>query len=150
RPEPDIRIAATSPDTFVTNGKLGYPIFVAVRTGTFAELVPDIETYRAAYKAAGHPGKAQVYLRVPMYVAQTDAAAPSECAARLLAFYKAHAKNLLEAARKIGEKAAIERARGAEALMTMTYDEALGTKLVSGSPAAVIDQLTTIRDALGL
>lgn len=150
RPEPDIRIAATSPDTFVTNGTLGYPIFVAVRSGTFAELAPDIEVYRKAYKDAGHPGKPQVYLRVPMYVAETDDKARSDCAASVLAFYKAHAQNLIEAARKIGEKAAIERAKGAEALMTMTYDEALGTKLVSGTPAAVIDQLTAIRDALGL
>jgi len=32
----------------------------------------------------------------------------------------------------------------------MTYDEALGTKLVSGTPAAVVEQLTAIRDDLGL
>jgi alkanesulfonate monooxygenase SsuD/methylene tetrahydromethanopterin reductase-like flavin-dependent oxidoreductase (luciferase family) len=150
RPAPDIRIAATSPDTFATNGKMGYPIFVAVRTGTFSELVPDIQIYRDAWKAAGHAGKPQVYLRVPMYVAESDAAAQTDCEASVLAFYKNHAANLIEAARKIGEKAAIERAKAAEALMHMTYAEALGTKLVSGTPAGVIAQLTAIRDELGL
>jgi alkanesulfonate monooxygenase SsuD/methylene tetrahydromethanopterin reductase-like flavin-dependent oxidoreductase (luciferase family) len=148
--QPDIRIAATSPDTFETNGKLGYPIFVAVRSGTFSELRPDIQVYRDAYKAAGHPGKPQVYLRVPMYVADTDATARAESEASILQFYKNHAQNLLEAARKIGEKAAIERAKGAEALLNMTWGEALGSKLVAGAPAAVVEQLTAIRDDLGL
>ena len=85
------------------------------------------EQTRDAYKAAGHPGKPQVYLRVPMYVADTDDKARAESEASILQFYKNHAQNLLEAARKIGEKAAIERAKGAEALLNMTWGEALGS-----------------------
>ena len=50
-------------------------------------------------------------------MAETDDRARAESEASILQFSKNHANNLLEAARKIGEKAAIERAKGAEALL---------------------------------
>ena len=46
-----------APDTFPAIGELGCPIFVAVRHGTFSELVPSIKAYREACRAAGHPGR---------------------------------------------------------------------------------------------
>ena len=65
KPHPPIRIAATSPDTFAKIGALGYPIFVAVRLGVLSELAPLIAEYHAAWREAGHPGKGEIYLRVP-------------------------------------------------------------------------------------
>jgi alkanesulfonate monooxygenase SsuD/methylene tetrahydromethanopterin reductase-like flavin-dependent oxidoreductase (luciferase family) len=78
RPYPPIRIAAASADTFPAIGELGWPIFVAVRHGTFSELVPSIKAYREAWKASDHPGEGEVYLRVPAYIAETEERARSE------------------------------------------------------------------------
>src|SRR6201982_2257226 len=78
KPWPEIRIAANSPDTFPAIGKLGHGVFVAVRLGTLSELAPNIRAYREAYKAAGHPGQGQVFLRAPVYVAETAEQARSD------------------------------------------------------------------------
>ena len=80
---PEIRIAATSPDTYAAIGAMGYPIFCAVRLGTLSELGPNLRAYRDAWAAAGHPGHGQVFLRVPVYVAATEAQARAEPEARL-------------------------------------------------------------------
>ena len=58
--------------------ELGHPIFVAARTGNLSELAPLVKTYREAWKKAGHPGEGEVYLRVPVYVADTDEKAREE------------------------------------------------------------------------
>jgi alkanesulfonate monooxygenase SsuD/methylene tetrahydromethanopterin reductase-like flavin-dependent oxidoreductase (luciferase family) len=72
QPYPPIRIAAASPDTYPAAGTRGLPIFINARYGSFAEFAPEIRAYREAYKAAGHEGKGQVYLRVPTYLAETE------------------------------------------------------------------------------
>ncbi len=150
QPWPELRVAATSPDTFPTNGEAGHPIFVAVRSGTFQDLGPEIAEYHAAWAAAGHQGKGQIFLRVPTYVAATDAQARAESEASILQFYKNHAQLLKDAAIKTGEPAAIARAGHAERLLTLNYEEGLGCNLVAGSPDSVIKQLTALRDELGL
>src|SRR5229473_5744104 len=71
KPFPPIRIAAASPDTYPTVGERGLPIFINARYGSFAEFAPEIRAYREAYAAAGHPGRGQVYLRVPVYLGET-------------------------------------------------------------------------------
>ena len=58
--------------------ELGHPIFVAARTGNLSELAPLVKTYREAWKKAGHPGEGEVYLRVPVYVADTEEKAREE------------------------------------------------------------------------
>jgi len=78
QPWPEIRVAAASPDTYTEVAALGHPIFVAARTGDLSELAPLIKTYRDAWKEAGHPGKGEVFLRVPVYVADTEEAAYEE------------------------------------------------------------------------
>src|SRR5579862_2218434 len=74
RPWPEIRVAAASPDTYEEMGTMGHAIFVAARTGNLSELGPMVKIYQAAWKAAGHPGKGGVFLRVPVYVAETEEA----------------------------------------------------------------------------
>src|SRR6186997_2154109 len=78
KPWPEIRIAANSADTFPAIAKLGHAVFVAVRLGTLEELEPNITAYRKAWKEAGHPGEGQVFLRAPVYLAETDQAALEE------------------------------------------------------------------------
>src|SRR5258707_1280048 len=78
QPWPEIRIAAASPDTYVEVGAMGHPIFIAARTGNLSELAPLVKTYRTAWKEAGHAGQGEVYLRVPVYVAETEDKAREE------------------------------------------------------------------------
>ena len=56
KPHPPIRIAGASEDTFPTLGRLGYPLFVSVRSASLSGLAPDLKAYRQAYAEAGHPG----------------------------------------------------------------------------------------------
>src|SRR6516164_3128754 len=51
KPCPPIRVAAASEETFPSLGEAGYPIFVAVRSGSLSGLAPDLAAYRQAYKA---------------------------------------------------------------------------------------------------
>ena len=65
----EIRIAASTPDTFPAIGALGYPVFAAgAPSATWHELAPHIKAYHEAYKAAGHPGKGKVFVsRADLY-----------------------------------------------------------------------------------
>src|SRR5271154_5478244 len=74
KPWPEIRVAANSADTFPQIAKLGHAVLVAVRQGSLEELEPNISAYREAWKAAGHPGAGKVFLRAPVYLADTDQA----------------------------------------------------------------------------
>ena len=59
QPYPPIRVAAASEETFPSLGEAGYPIFVAVRSGSLSGLAPDLAAYRDAYREAGHPVRAR-------------------------------------------------------------------------------------------
>src|SRR5277367_5678425 len=78
KPHPPIRIAGASEDTFPILGTLGYPLFVAVRSGSLGGLAPDLRAYREAYTAAGHKGRGEVHLRLSLHVAETDAEAQAQ------------------------------------------------------------------------
>jgi alkanesulfonate monooxygenase SsuD/methylene tetrahydromethanopterin reductase-like flavin-dependent oxidoreductase (luciferase family) len=57
QPHPEIRIAASQPDTYGAIGTLGYPLFAALRASPLGDLPANIRAYRDAYRAAGHPGQ---------------------------------------------------------------------------------------------
>src|ERR1700730_11847892 len=116
RPHPPIRVAATSPDTFPVIGALGYPIFVAVRLGTLSELAPNIQAYREAYRAAGHPGEGQVFLRVPIYLADTYEQARSEPEQSIMNFYRYLGGALEDSATRAGVRAIENRAERGQRL----------------------------------
>ncbi|MGH7933218.1 MAG: LLM class flavin-dependent oxidoreductase [Candidatus Binataceae bacterium] len=150
KPHPPIRVAATSPDTYPAMGKLGYPIFVAVRIGTISELGPTIQSYREAYKAAGHSGRGQVFLRVPVYVAETAERARSEPEQSIMYFYRTLGRGLEDSASRAGVRAIEQRAERGQRLQAITYDEALRDKLIVGTPEMVADRLRELREELGL
>src|SRR5712691_8190330 len=88
KPHPPLRVAASSADTFPAIGAMGLPIFVAVRLGTMEELGPHIAAYREAYRSAGHAGQGEVYLRVPIYVGETEASARADPEQSIMQFYR--------------------------------------------------------------
>src|SRR5260370_25567291 len=51
-----IRVAATTQETYPMVGRMGYPIFIAVRTTSIADLKRFIGGHHEARRAAGPPG----------------------------------------------------------------------------------------------
>ena len=150
QPHPPIRIAATSPDTYAAVGAQSYPIFCAVRLGTLSELVPHIEAYRAAYRAAGHPGAGQVFLRLPVYVAETEAQAVTEPEASIMQFYRGLGRGLEETAAAAGARTVEQRAERGQRLQEVSWEEARREKVIVGTPATVAERLGELRAELGL
>jgi alkanesulfonate monooxygenase SsuD/methylene tetrahydromethanopterin reductase-like flavin-dependent oxidoreductase (luciferase family) len=150
KPHPPLRIAATSSDTFPQIGAMGLPIFVAVRLGTLEELGPDIKAYREAYRAAGHPGEGEVYLRVPIYVGEDEASARAEPEQSIMQFYRALAVQVRDSATRPGARASERRAERGEALGNVTYDEALRGKVLVGTPDSVSARLKELIGTIGL
>jgi alkanesulfonate monooxygenase SsuD/methylene tetrahydromethanopterin reductase-like flavin-dependent oxidoreductase (luciferase family) len=150
KPWPEIRIAANSADTFPAIAKLGHAVFVAVRLGTLEELEPNITAYREAWKEAGHPGEGKVFLRAPVYVAETDQAAREEPEESIMYFYRYLGERLVDSATRSGVRAVEDRAARGGRLQTITYDEALRDKLIVGSPERVTDRLMGLQETLGL
>ena len=150
KPWPEIRVAANSPDTFPAIGKLGHGVFVAVRLGTLSELAPNIRAYREAYKAAGHSGEGKVFLRAPVYVAETAEQARSEPEDSIMYFYRYLGERLEDSATRAGVRAIEDRAARGRRLQTITYDEALRDKIIVGTPEQVTDRLMQLRGELGL
>jgi alkanesulfonate monooxygenase SsuD/methylene tetrahydromethanopterin reductase-like flavin-dependent oxidoreductase (luciferase family) len=150
QPAPPIRVAATSPDTFLSIGQQGKPIFLAVRHEDARDFAPQIESYRKAWREAGHSGEGQVFLRAPGYLAATEKAAREEVEASLMHYYRAQGALLADSARRAGVDAADRRAKTAERLNTITYDEAVAGTVLIGSPESVSQRLEALRADLGL
>ena len=149
-PYPEIRIATTSPDTYAVNGALGYPIFCATRLGDLSELGPLLRTYREAWVAAGHPGQGQVFLRVPVYIAETAERARSEPEASVMHFYRYLGQRIEQSATSAGARDIENRSARGLKLQSIDYDEALRNKIIVGTPDQVEERLSALRAELGL
>ena len=150
RPYPPIRVAANSADTFPAAGEQGHALLVAVRLGTLTELVPNILAYRAAYRAAGHPGEGQVFLRLPIYIGETAEQAIDEPEASIMQFYRGLGAQLEKSATGPGARPIESRADRGQRLQSVSYEEARREKVIVGTPAMVVDRLQALRDELGL
>jgi alkanesulfonate monooxygenase SsuD/methylene tetrahydromethanopterin reductase-like flavin-dependent oxidoreductase (luciferase family) len=150
KPYPPLRIAATSPDTYPTIGAMGLPIFVAVRLGTIEELGPNIAAYREAYRAAGHAGQGEVYLRVPIYVGETEASARADPEHSIMPFYRTLGAQIEDSATRAGARAIEQRAERGQALQTIGYDDVLRDKVIVGTPDSVTKRLQELIRKLGL
>ena len=109
-----------------------------------------MEIYRDAWKAAGHPGKGEVYLRAPVYVGDTVEQALSDPEESLMQFYRYLGARLEESANRAGIFDTARRIEGAQRLQTMTYDEARRGRAILGTPEMVADRLAELREQLGL
>ena len=149
RPHPPVRVAANSADTFPAVGTLGDAVMVAGRAGALKDLIPNIQAYRDAYRAAGHPGRGEVYLRIPIYVAETEARAREEPEASVMGFYRVLGARIEASAEQTGARAVERRAERGRGLQTITYEEVLRDKIVVGTPGGVVDRLHQLREEIG-
>ncbi len=150
KPWPEIRVAANSADTFPQIARLGHAVLVAVRQGTLEELEPNITAYREAWKEAGHPGEGKVFLRAPVYLAETDQAARDEPEESIMYFYRYLGERLEDSATRAGVQQSDLRAARGRRLQTISYEDALVEKLIVGSPERVADRLLGLRETIGL
>ena len=150
KPYPPLRIAATSPDTYPAIGAMGLPIFVAVRLGTIEELGPNIAAYRQSYRSAGHPGEGQVYLRVPIYIGETEETARAEPEQSIMQFYRTLGQQIEDSATRAGARAIEQRAERGQALQTISYEDSLRDKVIVGTPDKVTARLQDLIRKLGL
>jgi len=150
KPYPEFRMAAATPETFPQIGRLGLPIFVAVRQGPFSQLAEHIKAYREAYAAAGHEGRGRVFLRVPAYLAETRTRARAEAEESLMSFFRYQAELGRDSARRAGGEIAAQRLRRVERLEALTYDEALATQVLIDEPDGFTARLREVEEEIGL
>lgn len=150
QPWPEIRVAAASPDTYVEVAELGHPIFVAARTGNLSELAPLVKTYREAWKKAGHAGEGEVYLRVPVYVADSEDKAREEPRESIMHLLRYIGDRLAASAGAAGARAIENRAERGARMQTIDYEEVLRERMIVGTPPRVVGRLQELQGELGL
>jgi alkanesulfonate monooxygenase SsuD/methylene tetrahydromethanopterin reductase-like flavin-dependent oxidoreductase (luciferase family) len=150
KPVPPIRIAASTPDTFPAIGRRGAAIFASVRHTTWSDLAKQIDSYHEAWKEAGHPGRGQVFVSAPTYIAATDERARAEPKESIMHFYHEQANLLEGAAKLVDPETAARRMRRVNQLRNLDYDEAVHTNALVGTPAMITEQLSALRQEIGL
>jgi alkanesulfonate monooxygenase SsuD/methylene tetrahydromethanopterin reductase-like flavin-dependent oxidoreductase (luciferase family) len=150
KPTPPIRIAASTPDTFPAIGRRGAPIFASVRHTTWATLAEQVRSYHDAWQAVGHPGRGQVFVSAPTYLAETDEAALAEPRDSIMHFYHEQANLLEGAARLVDAETATRRMRRVRQLREIDYDETLTTNALVGTPEMIAKRLCALQAEIGL
>ena len=151
QPHPKVRIAASSEDSFGRIGRLGYPIFLGLRTMDVEDLKTNLQEYKQEWQAAGHPGEGgDINVRFPVYIAPTEAEAIEEPKESIEAFFQRQ-RELFEYSRgRQGADVSAGRQARYERLVNSTYEDLLETRVVFGSPEQVIDRLHEFREMLGV
>ncbi len=150
QPHPPMRMAANSVETFPFVGRLGLPLFVGLRDLDIPELRAHLQTYRAAWRDAGHAGQGDVCLRIPVYAGATEKAAVEEPYENITYFFRRHAE-LTRSGLGRGDTGPGERRRArVEQLDQLSYENILQTRVAFGTAAGLIDRLARVRDELGL
>ena len=129
---------------------MGFALVTGLRGFDVPQIKRQIAAYRTARHEAEHPGDGSVYLRIPVYVADTEAQARSEPEESTIRSYRRLAENFAASVGEAGTTAGEERARRAEALSQVTYDELLQDRVAYGTPDMVVERLRRLRDDLGL
>ena len=151
QPHPPIRIAATTSDTFPVIGKMGFAIFVGVRGMSLDGVAEQVESYRAAWREAGHEGEIDVSLRVPVYVGETEEDALTAPEESFMRQFRRLGGQLAASASRAGSDPGEERAeRGAQLASIQWERNVIGQKAAVGTPEMVIEQLKVMKDTLRL
>ena len=151
KPHPKIRIAASSDDSFGRIGRLGYPIFLGLRTMDVEDLKTNLQEYREEWKKAGHPGDGgDINVRFPMYIAPSDEEAIEEPQGSIEAFFERQRELLDYSLGRPGTQDSKVRQARYDRLANITYEDLLETRVVFGSPERVKDRLVQFQEMLGI
>jgi alkanesulfonate monooxygenase SsuD/methylene tetrahydromethanopterin reductase-like flavin-dependent oxidoreductase (luciferase family) len=150
KPHPPIWVAATTQDTFPMVGRMGFSLVTGLRGFDVPDIARQIAAYRAGREEAGHRGPGSVFLRIPVYVAETADRARTEPEESTVRSYRRLADNFATSVGAAGTTTGEDRVKRAQGLSQVTYDELLRDRLAYGTPDMVVERLTTLRDELGL
>src|SRR5271170_87515 len=150
KPTPPIRIAASTPDTFPAIGRRGLPVFASVRHTGWSDLAGQIRSYHEAWEAAGHPGRGQVFVSAPTYIAETEEHARAEPKDSIMHFYHEQANLLEGAAKLVDPETAARRMRRVHDLRARSYDDALQANVLIGTPETIAAKLKALQAEIGL
>jgi alkanesulfonate monooxygenase SsuD/methylene tetrahydromethanopterin reductase-like flavin-dependent oxidoreductase (luciferase family) len=150
KPTPPIRIAASTPDTFPAIGRRGAAIFASVRHTSWSDLAQLIRSYHEAWETAGHPGRGQVFVSAPTYIAETEERARAEPQESIMHFYHEQANLLEGAAKLVDPETAARRMQRVHQLRARTYDEALQANVLIGTPDTIAERLGALQAEIGL
>jgi alkanesulfonate monooxygenase SsuD/methylene tetrahydromethanopterin reductase-like flavin-dependent oxidoreductase (luciferase family) len=129
-------------------GRLGAPLFVAVRTVSLSDLKRHLPTYQAAWTASGHAGRGDVGVSVPLYVAETARQAREEPEASTMGFFRSISKALKKSDGATAQTAEAREAR-ASRLAEISYDEVLADYAIVGTPDEVTERVLALREEMG-
>lgn len=146
RPHPEVRVAANSARSFERFGEQGFQIFIGLRQGGISQQVAHVQAYRAAYRRSGRPGRGGVFLRVPVYVAETaEQAATEPCESTVTYFHRRRTP-----ASWAAHTAASEPGAAAAPTGLITWDELRAERVIVGTPRQAVERLRELRELLGL
>ena len=149
QPHPPLRIGITSAETFPVIGRMGYPVFVnPSRVFALSDLGGQVDAYQRAWQDAGHPGKGNVGIRLPVYLADTEAQAYDEPKESVLAFMQSIGQRVAVSADRAGTTG--DWRAESDRILGMSYDDWLRDKVVFGTPESVLDRLLQLREELQL
>ena len=149
KPHPPLRIGLTSAETFPIIGRMGYPIFVnPSRVFALSELGQQINAYQKAWQDAGHPGKGSVGLRLPIYLAETQAQAYHEPKESAQTSMQGIGQRVAASANRPGTTGNWQAE--SDRILNMTYDDWLRDKVIFGTPESVLDRLLQLTEDLQL
>src|SRR5439155_11651361 len=115
-----------------------------------SDLAKQVESYHNALEEACHPGRGQVFVSAPTYLAETDERARSEPKESIMHFYHEQ-ENLLEgAARLVDPETAARRMRRVDQLRSLRYEDGLRNHALVGTPEAIAERLSQLRADIGL
>jgi alkanesulfonate monooxygenase SsuD/methylene tetrahydromethanopterin reductase-like flavin-dependent oxidoreductase (luciferase family) len=121
-----------------------------VRHTTWLDLAKQIQSYHDAWEEAGHPGRGQVFVSAPTYLAETEEQARSEPKESITHFYREQANLLEGAARLVDAETAARRMRRVDQLRSLRYEDGLRDHALVGTPDTIAERLKRLQQEVGL
>ena len=146
---PPIRVAATSNDTFPLIGRMGFPLLIGLRTFPLAQVAEQVESYRRAWKEAGHEGTPDVSLRIPVYLADAQERAIAEPEESFMRQFRRLATQLSESATRPGADQREQRPERADTLAEVSWEDVRREKVIVGTPEMALEQIERLQEMLG-
>ena len=150
RPHPEIRIAANSPQSFRRFGQEGFQIFLGLRQGGISQLVPHVQAYRQSWREAGHPGEGGVYIRMPVYVADTVEQALADTEWSITEYFRKRGTLSSRVLVSVGRGMNAELNERPDGGTPISWDELLEERVIVGSVQTVTERLHELKRVLGV
>jgi len=149
-PHPLIRIAATSDESFETCGRMGYPIFIGIRSLDMTRVAEQVRSYEKAWAESGHRGPVDISLRVPVYLAPTKEEAINGPEETFMRQFRRLGRRLTSSTENPSSDSKAERGQRGRGLTEVTWEHALREKVAVGTPEMVVDRLLELTETLHL